>query len=218
MAASRVVKLEGKGPFTVFAPTDDAFRALPKGTVETLLQEENREKLVDVLTYHVVSGKVSAGDALNARKADSVEGSALKFQIDQGAFKVNESTIQSVDIDGGNGVIHVIDTVLLPPSIAEKMKSKSDGPSNKISSASQSIIDAIEKGVPLYNNGNAAACAEVYENCLISLSENPQFDGEIQTKLEDVIAKGRDHSVMQRAWIYRHALDAMMAEISRRMN
>ncbi len=112
--------LKGDGPFTVLAPTDEAFAALPQGAVSTLLKEENRDDLVALLKYHVVAGRVSAGDALNAGKAKTVQGDTVKFSIENGTFKANESTIQSTGIEGGNGLIHVIDAVLMLPHLTKK--------------------------------------------------------------------------------------------------
>lgn len=113
-AAGLVDTLKGAGPFTVFAPTDAAFAALPAGTVEDLLKPENKDKLVKVLTYHVVAGKVASGDLTEGMKAKTVEGSDLTITLDGGA-KVNGVTVSTPDVMASNGVIHVIDAVLLPP-------------------------------------------------------------------------------------------------------
>lgn len=113
-AADLVEVLKGDGPFTVFAPTDDAFAALPQGTVESLLKPENKHKLISILTYHVVSGEVSAVEAVSARRAKTVEGQRVKFSIDDGQLMVNNANIVATDIAAENGVIHVIDRVLLP--------------------------------------------------------------------------------------------------------
>lgn len=113
-AAGLVDTLKGPGPFTVFAPTDAAFAALPAGTVEDLLKPENKDKLVKVLTYHVVPGKVVSGDLTEGLKAKTVEGGELTFTLDGGA-KVNGVTISGADVMASNGVIHVVDAVLLPP-------------------------------------------------------------------------------------------------------
>jgi uncharacterized surface protein with fasciclin (FAS1) repeats len=109
--------LKGKGPFTVFAPTDAAFEKLPPGTVESLLKPENKNQLRKVLTYHVVSGTVMAAD-LKGKKtmADSVEGSKIDIDASGGAVKVDEATVTKADIATSNGVIHVIDTVIMPAS------------------------------------------------------------------------------------------------------
>lgn len=114
-AADLISTLKGKGPFTVFAPTDEAFAKLPAGTVENLLKPENKEKLKAVLLYHVVSGKVPASKVvkLNGKEVKTVQGGAVKINTGNGV-KVNDSTVVKTDIKAKNGIIHVIDTVLIP--------------------------------------------------------------------------------------------------------
>lgn len=115
-AAGLVDTLKGDGPFTVFAPTDEAFAALPEGTVENLLKPENKGQLIAVLTYHVLPGKVMSGDiAGKSTAAATVEGQDLMINATDGVL-VNDANVVSADIDTSNGVIHVIDKVLLPPS------------------------------------------------------------------------------------------------------
>lgn len=113
-AAGLVETLKGKGPFTVFAPTDDAFKKLPAGTLEKLLAD--KAQLTKVLTYHVVSGKVMAADVVKLTEAKTVEGSSVKIAVRDGKVKVNDSNVVKTDVGASNGVIHVIDTVLLPPA------------------------------------------------------------------------------------------------------
>lgn len=113
-AAGLVETLKGEGPFTVFAPTDAAFAALPAGTVEDLLKPENKDKLVSILTYHVVPGKVMSTDLSEGLKAATVQGAEVTITLDGGA-KVNGAVISTADIEASNGVIHVIDSVILPP-------------------------------------------------------------------------------------------------------
>ncbi len=115
-AAGLVETLKGKGPFTVFAPTDEAFAKLPKGTVENLLKPENKEQLVAVLTYHVVSGKVMAADVVKLKEAKTVQGSKVKVTVDGGTVMIDKAKVVKTDIGCTNGVIHVIDAVILPPS------------------------------------------------------------------------------------------------------
>jgi len=110
-AANLVDTLKGAGPFTVFAPTDEAFAKLPAGTVDALLQDI--PKLTKILTYHVVSGKVMAGDVVKLKSATTVEGSTVKIDASNGV-KVNDAKVVTPDVAADNGVIHVIDTVLLP--------------------------------------------------------------------------------------------------------
>ena len=106
--------LQGNGPFTVFAPTDAAFSALPEGTVKTLLKPENKDKLVSVLTYHVVSGKVMAADVTGMKKAKTVQGSELKIKVKKGEVYIDKAKVVATDIETSNGVIHIIDTVVIP--------------------------------------------------------------------------------------------------------
>jgi uncharacterized surface protein with fasciclin (FAS1) repeats len=110
-AADLVDTLKGKGPFTVFAPTDAAFAKLPDGTVDELLKDT--PKLKKILTYHVVSGKVMAADVTKMKSATTVEGSDVKINASKGV-KVNDSTVTTADVAADNGVIHIIDTVLMP--------------------------------------------------------------------------------------------------------
>jgi uncharacterized surface protein with fasciclin (FAS1) repeats len=117
--AELVSTLQGEGPFTVFAPTDEAFAALPEGTLESLLQPENRDQLVNILTYHVVPGKVMASDVTQLEEANTVAGPAISIQISDGNVMLmgdNTAQVVQTDIEASNGVIHVIDTVLMPPS------------------------------------------------------------------------------------------------------
>lgn len=110
-AAGLVDTLKGAGPFTVFAPTDEAFAKLPAGTVEALLKDI--PKLTKILTYHVVSGKVMAADVVKLKSAKTVEGSEVKIDASSGV-KINDSTVTTADVVADNGVIHIIDSVLLP--------------------------------------------------------------------------------------------------------
>ena len=114
-AAGLVETLQGKGPFTVFAPTDEAFAKLPTGTVESLLKPENKEKLVAILTYHVLPGKVMAAD-VNTMKAKTVNGKELSIKVEDGKVTVDNANVVKTDVAASNGVIHVIDSVVLPHS------------------------------------------------------------------------------------------------------
>ena len=115
-AAELVDTLKGEGPFTVFAPTDDAFAALPAGTVDELLKPENKQQLTDILLYHVVSGKVMAADVTALTSATTVLGKDVAIKVDMGNVYINEAKVIITDIETSNGVIHVIDAVLLPPA------------------------------------------------------------------------------------------------------
>ena len=116
-AAGLVETLKGDGPFTVFAPTDDAFAKLPAGTVENLLKPENKDELVAILTYHVVPGKVMAADVVKLDEAKTVNGKMVDIKVEGETVMVNDAKVTKADIVASNGVIHVIDTVLLPPKM-----------------------------------------------------------------------------------------------------
>ena len=114
-AAGLVDVLKGEGPFTVFAPTDAAFAALPAGTVESLLLPENKEQLISILTYHVVPGKVMSTDLVDDMMVATVQGSDIMIDLDNGVM-INDASVAAADIETSNGVIHVIDKVILPAS------------------------------------------------------------------------------------------------------
>ncbi|HEU0153779.1 MAG TPA: fasciclin domain-containing protein [Arenimonas sp.] len=113
-AAGLVETLSGDGPFTVFAPTDDAFAKLPAGTLENLLKPENKDQLVAILTYHVVAGKVTAADVVKLDNATTVNGAVADVTVSGSTVKIDEATVTATDIKASNGIIHVIDTVILP--------------------------------------------------------------------------------------------------------
>jgi uncharacterized surface protein with fasciclin (FAS1) repeats len=114
-AAGLVETLKGDGPFTVFAPTDEAFAKLPAGTLENLLKPENKDQLVAILTYHVVPGKVEAADVVKLNEAKTVNGKMINIKVKGDTAMVNDAKVTKADIGASNGVIHVIDSVILPP-------------------------------------------------------------------------------------------------------
>lgn len=116
-AADLVATLQSDGPFTVFAPTNEAFAALPKGTLDMLLKPENKDKLVAILTYHVVAGKVMSTDLSNGQKAKTVQGENVSVSIMGGSVKISGAKVVAADVKAKNGVVHVIDKVILPPSM-----------------------------------------------------------------------------------------------------
>jgi uncharacterized surface protein with fasciclin (FAS1) repeats len=115
-AADLVTTLKGPGPFTVFAPTDAAFAKLPAGTLDNLLKPENKAALQALLEYHVVAGKVLAADVVKLTKATTLQGSDVAISVSGSTVKINDATVTMADVLASNGVIHVIDTVLMPPS------------------------------------------------------------------------------------------------------
>jgi uncharacterized surface protein with fasciclin (FAS1) repeats len=115
-AAGLVDTLKSEGPFTVFAPTNAAFAKLPEGTVATLLKPENKDQLIAVLTYHVVSGKVMAADVVGLDSAKTVQGGTVDIKVVDGSVMIDGATVVKTDIETSNGVIHIIDSVILPES------------------------------------------------------------------------------------------------------
>ena len=116
-AAGLIETLKGDGPFTVFAPTDEAFSKIPAATLSELLQPENKESLVTILTYHVVSGRVTADEVTNLESATSLQGQTLKISTKDG-IKINDARVLTPDVQATNGVIHIIDAVLIPSAAA----------------------------------------------------------------------------------------------------
>ena len=115
-AAGLVETLKGDGPFTVFAPTNAAFEKLPEGTVESLLKPENKDKLIAVLTYHVVPGRVTSAQVANLSEATTVNGAKVEIMTHDGSVMINDANVVAADVNASNGVIHVLDKVILPPA------------------------------------------------------------------------------------------------------
>jgi len=189
---------------TVFAPTDDAFGALPAGTVEGLLRPANRERLAAILKYHVLPQTL----ILTSRAPETLQGGALDLRA-SGALRVNEANIVLADVRATNGVVHVIDSVLLP-----------DLPEPTAERKAMSVIEvAIERGVPLFNSGNAAACAAVYEvtaRSLLSGYAEALTDADRERLGKALRDIGKDHRARSRAWRLRYALDAVYRSLSKR--
>ncbi len=199
-AAGLVDALAGKGPFTVFAPTDEAFAKLPAGTVETLLKPENKDKLVSILKYHVVQGRVYSSDALKAGKAKTLEGQSVQIVVRDGVAMVNNAKLVSTDLDASNGVIHVIDTVIMPPA------------NKQAAMTPHKMIEmAIQEGAPLFNAGHPSECAKVYmttaENLLAM--DDHRISPMVSHTLQTALNKAEQCSCSNtQAWTLRHALDS----------
>jgi len=198
-AAGLVDALSGKDALTVFAPTDEAFSNLPAGTVESLLKPENKAKLAGILKYHVVAGRVYSSDALKAGKAQTLQGDSVTISSGSGVAKVNGAKLLKTDLDASNGVIHVIDAVLLPSE-----KQAALHPSRMIESA-------ISKGAPLFNGGHTGECAQIYMttvNSLLTMNESgmcPATRNMLQTAMHKAKSTGCCNT---KAWTLRHALDS----------
>jgi transforming growth factor-beta-induced protein len=194
--------LSGPGPFTVFAPTDEAFAKLPAGTVQSLLKPENRQQLVNLLTYHVASGRLYAVDLLKAGQGTSLQGSTFRVNASGGTAKVNAATLLTTDIDAANGVIHIIDSVLTPP-MARK-------------AAMAAIQNAVSQGAPLYNSGHHGQCAQVYMSAMTSILAQgvDGCDARMMKDMEVMMQSAAAESHMgERCWILRRGMDRMYSTI-----
>lgn len=205
-AADLAGALSGKGPLTVFAPTDEAFAKLPAGTVDTLLKPENRAQLVDILKYHVIAGNVPLTKALELREGTTLQGSKVPVRFEDGRVKVGPASMVKADIPASNGVIHVIDQVLIPAKTAAEPLG-----------AAGLIELAIAKGVPLFNGGDAAGCAAVYEVTCEALRGMPGLSDELRKDLSNYLKKAKaEDSVRQRAWILREAIDGAWIKLNQK--
>jgi uncharacterized surface protein with fasciclin (FAS1) repeats len=208
-AADLTDALRGAGPFTVFAPTDGAFAKLPKGTVEALLKDI--PKLQSILTYHVVAGKVMASDVVKLDEAKTLQGQVVRIDTSSGV-KINGARVVKTDVAAGNGVIHVIDEVLLPAST--KLGSAA-------SPARELIEHAISRGAALYNDGHHAACTAVYEMAAMGLlaSSDKELGCTDRDALQTALASVQgSHNAGKNAWTMRHALDSVYASVSVQIN
>jgi uncharacterized surface protein with fasciclin (FAS1) repeats len=203
-AADLVPVLAGKGPMTLFAPTNDAFASLPAGTVEALLRPEKRDALMRLLMHHVVAGKVLAGDVLKVQHAATLEGSAVRFGLTVGGANVIQP-----DVVCSNGVIHVIDRVLLPPEPGPQ-----DAPGAVGSSlhASHVVRTAIDRGAPVYNSGDHAACAAIYAEAARALLATPGALCELHVDDVGRALAAAHEGPGKHAWALRRAFDRVIAD------
>ena len=206
-AAGLADTLSSDGPFTVFAPTDEAFAKLPEGTVESLLAEEGLGTLKSILTYHVVEGRVYASDALKASRAATVNGERVAIKVRDGRLRINDSAVVANDLEATNGVVHVIDSVLLPPEVANAEARPAEMTTGE--SAESVIRLAIQRGVPLFNSGDAGACAAIYEVAATSLLNGGyELPAAARSALETALRKAEGAGYdRDRAWELRYGLD-----------
>lgn len=199
-AAGLVDTLVGKGPFTVFAPTDEAFAKLPGSTVQDLLKPENKQKLVDILTYHVVPGRVYSEDAVAAKTAKTVQGASIMVTVGSDGAKINNAKLVMTDLDASNGVIHVIDTVLTPPAKEADVRRK--------------LEHAVAQGATLYNAGHHDACAKLYEGTMTSLADMP-MNPSLTSHMKQVLQTASKQTCpTERSWTLRHGIDQMYTQLS----
>ena len=195
-AAGLVGALKGEGPLTVFAPTDDAFSALPAGTIESLLKPEAKDQLATILKYHVIAGRVGSGALADGARLETLAGIDANISKTEGGFNIENARIVQTDINASNGVVHVIDRVILPPA----QMSRGD--------SAQIIRRAIDRGVPMFNHGNAEGTAAVYMSAAEKLMRFGGLNAEERARLEmGLTAADTATNASASAWQLRYALD-----------
>lgn len=195
-AAGLVDALKGDGPITVFAPTDDAFGALPAGTVATLLKPENKNQLATILKYHVVAGDLGSSALSDGARLETLAGIDAVISQTEGGFNIENARIVKTDIDTSNGVIHVIDRVILPAT----QMSRTD--------SAREISEAIDRGVPMFNHGNAEGTVAVYMSVSEKLMREGNLSSEERARLEvGLMEAANAESARASAWQLRYALD-----------
>ena len=195
-AAGLVDALKSDGPLTVFAPTDDAFGALPAGTIETLLKPENKDQLATILKYHVVAGDLGSSALADGARLETLAGIDARISQTESGFNIENARIVKTDIDVSNGVIHVIDRVILPPTQMSRVDS------------ARAISAAIDRGVPMFNHGNAQGTVAVYKSVSEKLMREGNLTSEERARLEvGLMEAGAANGARASAWQLRYALD-----------
>ena len=201
-AAGLVDSLKSEGPLTVFAPTDDAFGALPVGTIESLLRPENKDQLATILKYHVVAGDLGSSALADGARLETLAGIEAQISQAESGFNIENARIVKTDIDVSNGVIHVIDRVILPPT----QMSRAD--------AAREIDAAIARGVPMFNHGNAPGTVAVYKSVSEKLMREGNLTAEERARLEVGLMEAVDtNDARASAWKLRYALDDVNASL-----
>lgn len=205
-AAGLAGVLSEQGPFTVFAPTDDAFAKLPEGTIASLLKPENKDQLTAILKYHVVAGRVYSEEALKAGKAKTLQGKPVMIKVVDGVAKVNNAKLLMTDLDASNGVIHVIDTVIMPP----------EGKKYSATEAREKIKHVVARGANLYNSGDYHATAQLYQKTMQDvLKSTDSMPANIRMNMKHALNESQQlNCVSQQAWRLRIALDHAYTEMS----
>lgn len=195
-AAGLVDALKSDGPLTVFAPTDEAFGALPAGTIKTLLMPENKDQLATILQYHVVAGDLGSSALADGARLETLAGIDAVISETESGFNIENARIVKTDIDVSNGVIHVIDRVILPPA----QMSRAD--------SARAIGAAIDKGVPMFNHGNAQGTIALYKSVSERLMREGSLTVEERARLEvGLMEAASTTSARTSAWKLRYSLD-----------
>ena len=198
-SAGLVEALSADGPVTVFAPTNEAFGRIDKETIAFLLTDQGRSQLERILLHHVVPGNLEASDLVGKTEVETLAGTTLSLEVARDRLFVDKALVQTANIGASNGVIHVIDRVMLPPVQASPLE--------------MLLNNAIELGVPMFNNNNAEGCAAVYATALDAVASVDGFGLSSQsraglTRQLQSIADMRDSS--ERAWAYRRIMDSIL--------
>ena len=201
-AAGLEPTLDSDGPFTVFAPTDEAFAKLPVGVVEDLLLPENREQLESILKYHVVAGRIASNNLLSTQKTKTINGASLPIGLN-----IAGAAIIKADLKASNGIIHVVDSVLMP-----------GGVDSSVLRVMNVIEEATRKGSAFYNNGQVMACATIYEmTAQALLASSDLLPLGTQKMLTRALTQMEStHSSDERAWIMRRGLDSVYRSMTKR--
>ena len=207
-AADLVEVLGSEGPFTVFAPTDEAFAKLPAGTVESLLLPENKQKLINILKYHVVSGRVYDDEAVKAKSANTLLGRSVQIGFSAEGLQVNEVKVAAKNVEALNGVIHIIDGVLLPPTAMSTTE------------AMAALESAISRGVPAYNNGHLGQCCDIYASTMQQLKDAgiEGMESYVSTVANETMTNaGHTANDSDRAWALRRGIDNLRSRLTSQM-
>jgi len=206
--------LKSKGRFTVFAPTDKAFMRLTRGTIETLLKPENKERLKGILTYHVVLGDVSGSTAVKLNDAKTFNGEKVNISFKNAALYINSARVTATDIKAKNGVIHVIDNVLIPKNLA---------PANTLAQGKSAVskkilVNAINVGVELFNGGNEKACASIYNIAVTAILEikPKELKGKDLEMIRKTLIKASGSDDQRaNAWALRRTMNAILNKLEK---
>jgi uncharacterized surface protein with fasciclin (FAS1) repeats len=203
-AAGLAEALGGDGPLTVFAPTDEAFAKLGAQTLADLLRPENKERLVAILKQHVIAGRVDAVAALRAGRATTLGGTSLEIRLEGGRLRVAGANVVANDVAASNGLIHVIDAVLLPPAATQV-------PDDPRAAAVQVLETAVERGAPRFNDGDPKVCVELYDLALLAVLGIGRDLLDAETRAEVELARREaagESDPKQQAWRLRRGIDA----------
>ncbi len=203
-AAGLAEALSGEGPFTVFAPTDAAFSRLGEDTLVGLLEPGQRETLGRILKHHVLAGRFDAARLVGMSEVETLAGTTLPLEVVRGRLLVGDAAVETADVDGGNGVVHLIDRVLLPPRAVSPLETL--------------IENAVNRGAPIFNDGDTASCAAIYATALEAavLTDGFGIDAgarrRIAARLDEIAAMA---DTREQAWSYRRIMDSLFAAASR---